>query len=254
MPDDPLEDLLTNMPGDDASEEEIAEFMNKFMGTAGGEDMIRTFANQITEGGELDQMLAEEEKAASLYKPPASPVRLLIYIELIGAPVDTWRRLSVPNDAAFVDLHQAIQDAFGWEEQHFHEFQLREDGKVEITFSNDPAKREEESDYCEVQNRVIEIYQSGVAEFHYLYGPWEHLVRIETMLPPADSATPDDLRPLLHDGLGHGPPEKCGNMKGYREFLRGRHPLCEEYEDEVLEAFREGVPELSKVKFRKPRV
>ncbi|MEN8849416.1 MAG: hypothetical protein ABF377_15270 [Akkermansiaceae bacterium] len=254
MANDPLEDLLTNMPGDDASEEDIAEFMNQFMSTAGGEDMLKQFAGQITEGGALDQMLKEDEKKEELYKPPGSTVRLLILVELPNAPVDTWRRISLPNDAAFIDLHQAIQDSFGWEDSHFHEFQLREDGKVEITFSNDPAKRDEETDYCEVQNHVIDIYQSGVSEFHYLYGQWEHLVRIETMLPPADSATPDDLRPLLHDGLGHGPPEKCENLKGYAEFIKGTHPLCKDYEEDILEEFREGVPDLEKVSFRKPKI
>ncbi len=50
MATDPLEDLLTNMPDEGASEEEIAEFMNQFMGTAGGEDMLKSFASQITEG------------------------------------------------------------------------------------------------------------------------------------------------------------------------------------------------------------
>jgi hypothetical protein len=33
-----------------------------------------------------------------------------------------WRRIQVPGDYSFWDLHVAIQDAMGWLDYHLHEF------------------------------------------------------------------------------------------------------------------------------------
>lgn len=33
-----------------------------------------------------------------------------------------WRRVQVPEDYSFWDLHVAIQDAMGWLDYHLHEF------------------------------------------------------------------------------------------------------------------------------------
>src|SRR4051812_14000207 len=33
-----------------------------------------------------------------------------------------WRRVLISSDATFFDLHVAIQDAFGWEDSHLHQF------------------------------------------------------------------------------------------------------------------------------------
>ena len=44
-----------------------------------------------------------------------------------------WRRIQVPDDYSFWDLHVAIQDAMGWQDYHLHEFRLVDPqrGKVE---------------------------------------------------------------------------------------------------------------------------
>jgi len=35
-----------------------------------------------------------------------------------------WRRIQVPENYTFWDLHVAIQNAMGWEDYHMHEFQV----------------------------------------------------------------------------------------------------------------------------------
>lgn len=44
-----------------------------------------------------------------------------------------WRRIQVPDDYSFWDLHVAIQDAMGWQDYHLHECRLvdPQSGKVE---------------------------------------------------------------------------------------------------------------------------
>lgn len=35
-----------------------------------------------------------------------------------------WRRIHVPSDYNFWDLHVAIQDAMGWQDYHLHHFEI----------------------------------------------------------------------------------------------------------------------------------
>ena len=47
---------------------------------------------------------------------------LQLRIELLLIERLIWRRLQVPGDDTFWDLHVAIQSAFGWSDTHLHEF------------------------------------------------------------------------------------------------------------------------------------
>ena len=40
------------------------------------------------------------------------------------APV-IWRRIQVPAQSSFWDLHVAIQDAMGWQDYHLHLFSIK---------------------------------------------------------------------------------------------------------------------------------
>ena len=40
-----------------------------------------------------------------------------------------WRRIQVPSDCKFWDLHVAIQDAMGWQDSHLHHFEIKAKGK-----------------------------------------------------------------------------------------------------------------------------
>ncbi len=44
-----------------------------------------------------------------------------------------WRRIEVPADYSFWDLHVAIQDAMGWLDYHLHVFEVRNptSGKID---------------------------------------------------------------------------------------------------------------------------
>lgn len=47
---------------------------------------------------------------------------LRLRIELLLIEPLIWRRLQLPGDYTFWDLHVAIQSAFGWSDTHLHEF------------------------------------------------------------------------------------------------------------------------------------
>ena len=46
-----------------------------------------------------------------------------------------WRRIQVPEDYSFWDLHVAIQDAMGWNDTHLHEFSFI-DHQTELESTN----------------------------------------------------------------------------------------------------------------------
>ncbi len=245
---DPLDELLAQMPQPDASEAEIEAFMEKVMATPGGAELIQDFAQKITAGGSLDTMLKEEE--ARLEKAALkSPARFIVRIEILDTKPLVWRRLSLPADCAFLDLHRAIQDAFGWSGLHEHRFEIWEDGQLEITFSS----ANDESHYCEAENRIIELFRESVLEFRYLYdskSKWWHRVVVEDFVQAGVKGSSQEMKPHLHEGEGHGPPEKSGGVEGYQKFLSGDHPLCEMYEPEILAQFRSGEIDLNQITFR----
>jgi len=45
-----------------------------------------------------------------------------IALKHIRPPI--WRRIQVPENYSFWDLHVAIQDAMGWLDYHLHEFEM----------------------------------------------------------------------------------------------------------------------------------
>ena len=52
-----------------------------------------------------------------------APDAYQIKVTLSDSPA-IWRRLQMPGDFTFSDLHVAIQDAMGWHDWHLHEFEI----------------------------------------------------------------------------------------------------------------------------------
>ncbi|MDG2401307.1 MAG: plasmid pRiA4b ORF-3 family protein [Akkermansiaceae bacterium] len=249
-----LDDLLDSMPDENAPEEEINAFVEQVLATPGGEELIRDFAGKITEGGTLDTMLKEAEAELANLKLK-SPARLIFRIELPQTKPLVWRRFSLPADCAYFHLHCAIQDSFGWQNSHLHRFEVWEDGRRELTFS---LGREDEplgDDYCEIENGILDLFRENVLEFIYLYDfedNWRHRVIIEDFVQAGIKGTSKKRNAHLHGGEGHGPPEGCGGVRGFAEFLEGGHPMCEQFEASVLEKFKTEQPDFSKIVLRDP--
>ncbi|MFL2657452.1 MAG: plasmid pRiA4b ORF-3 family protein [Akkermansiaceae bacterium] len=249
-----LDDLLDSMPDENAPEEEVNAFVEQVLSTPGGGELIRDFAGKITEGGILDTMLKEEEAELENLKLK-SPARLIFRVELLRTQPLVWRRFSLPADCAYFHLHCVIQDSFGWQNSHLHRFEIWEDGRREITFSLGCENKSLEDDYCEIENEILDLFRENVLEFTYLYDfedNWRHRVIIEDFVQAGIRGTSKKTTAHLHGGEGHGPPEGSGGASGFAEFLEGEHPMCERFEASVLEEFRTGQPDFSKITFRDP--
>ena len=150
-----------------------------------------------------------------------------------------WRRIQVPENYRFWDLHVAIQDAMGWEDDHLHEFKVYAPLKgitVSIGLPSD-------NQYLKSTREKIADYFSpayAVAEYEYDFGDgWLHTVKLEKILP----ADPGQNYPLCLAGKMACPPEDCGGVGGFYNMLEAlKDPQHPDHMD-VLDWIEEFDPE-----------
>lgn len=140
--------------------------------------------------------------------------RLLLHVELEGIEPPIWRRLEVENSLTFAELHDILQTAMGWDDEHLHEFivgahRIGPTTEVESAW-DEPALPSEEVELGQVIGRK--------KSFRYLYDfgdGWSHRITIEQRLPSAPSERPA----VLLAGKRACPPEDCGGVPGYYRLL-----------------------------------
>lgn len=153
-------------------------------------------------------------------------------IVLAGTAPLVWRRIQVPEDYSFWDLHVAIQDAMGWLDYHLHEFRLMDAAErrvvsIGIPSDEDPSDRPVLPGWKVPLERFFEkrSWHAPPAMYAYDFGDdWQHVVVHEGMESTEDALT----YPRCVAGARRCPPEDCGGVHGYAEFLRiianRRHP------------------------------
>ena len=145
-----------------------------------------------------------------------------------------WRRIQVPDTYTFWDLHVAIQDAFGWADYHLHEFEIlhpTSKRKVRIGFPDEdfgrdilPNWKQKISDYFSLENKK--------SDYLYDFGDsWEHIIMLERILPRKKGIN----YPKCVKGKRACPPEDCGGIWGYEEFLEAIKDSSHEQHEEMLE-------------------
>jgi hypothetical protein len=147
-----------------------------------------------------------------------------------------WRRIVVPANYSFWDLHVAIQDSMGWLDYHLHEFEIvnpTTGEKVRIGLPDEeyddpdkiaiPDHKEKISDYFNENNCI--------ARYEYDFGDsWIHTIKFEKILP----TIPGEKYPKCIGGKMACPPEDCGGIPGYYNLLSIlKNPQNEEYEDMI---------------------
>lgn len=153
-------------------------------------------------------------------------------IVLTGTDPLVWRRIQVPQRYCFWDLHVAIQDAMGWLDSHLHEFQLLDATETHLVSIGIPTDEEPEDRAVlagwEVKlSQFFERRASAIPHATYAYDfgdDWQHIVVHEGM----ESAEGAVTYPRCVGGARRCPPEDCGGVHGYEDFLQAiadpRHP------------------------------
>jgi hypothetical protein len=160
-----------------------------------------------------------------------SPNKTEIYqlkITLRGSKPPIWRRVQVRSDINLATLHRIIQEAMGWTDSHLHQFRVGET-YYGVPDQDDFGFSETEDEKTAKLNQLL---SRPKAKFIYEYDfgdSWEHEVLLEKILPP----DPAVHYPVCIAGKRACPPEDCGGVWGYENFLEAiqnpDHPEHEEF-------------------------
>lgn len=151
-------------------------------------------------------------------------------ISLEGIEPEIWRRIQIPSASTFWDLHCAIQDSFGWQDCHLHEFRLGR-GKTEVRIG---IFEEDDDELLPGWDETLEEHIRARKTFTYVYDFGDNWVHSVTLEKVAD-AVPRKKYPLCLEGQRACPPEDCGGPYRYPEFLEAiRNPKHPEHK-EMLE-------------------
>ena len=131
-----------------------------------------------------------------------------------------WRRIVIPANFTFNDLHLAIQDAFGWENYHLYQFEKApydRGWKVKVPDEMDNGDFFMSEIIDSEQTIVSTFLQSmNLKKFVYVYDfgdDWIHDITLEKT-----NEEETILHPICLAGKGACPPEDCGGPWGYENM------------------------------------
>ncbi len=145
--------------------------------------------------------------------PRATPSEIYqLKITLKGIRPPIWRRVLTPGNITLAKLHAIIQAAMGWSDAHLHQFTIAgiDYGVPDPEYGGDVKS--------ERRARLNQLVAAPKAKFEYWYDfgdDWRHEILVEKILP-AESAV---RYPVCLTGKRACPPEDCGGIWGYEEFL-----------------------------------
>lgn len=146
------------------------------------------------------------------------PVTILQFkITLNQSSPSVWRRILVPADYTFFDLHVAIQGAMDWEDSHLHAFSVAQKGSAQsiaIAYPNPESDGFDEPQLDERKEKIADYFGKIIKQCVYTYDfgdSWDHVILFEKEL----SADPNKTYPLCIAGENACPPEDCGGVGGY---------------------------------------
>src|SRR5262249_28688363 len=120
---------------------------------------------------------------------PVQRFAMQFKIALKGINPSIWRRVVVPAEYSFWDLHVAIQDAMGWQDSHLHLFRVKNVHSKSIDLVGIPDDDVFEGDPHYLPGWDIPLTQyfreSGDrAAYEYDFGDgWEHELLFEKITP-----------------------------------------------------------------------
>ncbi|MEV6095134.1 plasmid pRiA4b ORF-3 family protein [Nocardia sp. NPDC051981] len=182
-------------------------------------DMLRQFTTAA--GRPLGSPRPRKLPAKRKTRDGRAPIYRL-RVDLRGAKPPIWRRLEVPGDIPLNELHDVLQVAFEWDDDHLHVFE---------TDFGDFGEPDPELGRRAETKATLEQVASGGAKLVYTYDfgdDWEHTILVEHIGPAEATAE----YPRCTGGRRAAPPEDCGGIWGYENLLATlADPSGQEHED-----------------------
>ncbi|HEY4526447.1 MAG TPA: plasmid pRiA4b ORF-3 family protein [Candidatus Paceibacterota bacterium] len=203
------------------------------------ENTMQTFASQMKSGKKQ-----KPAKSKNPYISHEGSKGFVFKITLSDSKPSIWRRIIVPANYTFFDLHCAIQDAMGWTDSHLHAFRLdtrsqpkgkRVAGSAKIISIELPNPEMDVFDAVESKDerneRIADWFPEIMKQCTYEYDfgdGWTHTVLFEKEVPLEKG----EEYPQCVAGKNACPPDDCGGLGGYdRLQLILKDPKDEEHAD-----------------------
>lgn len=146
-----------------------------------------------------------------------------------------WRRIQVENSITLHRLSSIILETMGGAGGHLHQFYIG--GKFyDVPYAEPGFTRTID----EREVKLSELGNKEIKKFRYEYDMgdgWEHELVLEKTIEPDKKVS----YPVCIDGRRNCPPEDCGGIPGYEEFLKAilnpKHPEHESMLEWIGEAF-----------------
>jgi len=153
-------------------------------------------------------------------------------VELEGIEPVIYRVLLVRGTIGLDLLHAILQVAIGWTNSHLHKFSIgdSEYSDPEFNLNEDTFEGQKlVEDETIVNLYEVAPYKGFQFGYEYDFGDsWEHRITVEDILP--DDGTLVGFAECI-DGKRACPPEDCGGVPGYADFVETiTDPKSEEYE------------------------
>ncbi|MDR0916279.1 MAG: plasmid pRiA4b ORF-3 family protein [Oscillospiraceae bacterium] len=179
----------------------------------------------IPEETMLETLKAHTDKPMYIYRA----FELLVTLDL-----DIYiakRRLIVPSNLSFTDLHSVLQSVFDWKNSHLYEYIAHpKKGESDVYL----LANEDTLDFIDngvlMDGHTLSEYLPEYKSLTYIYDfgdYWEHEIELVRVIDKHDAPSP-----YLLEAEGKSPPEDVGGVGGFIEFrkimLDPNHP---EHED-----------------------
>ncbi len=159
-----------------------------------------------------------------------------VRVDLKQTKPPLWRRLELSSDLFLDEVHQVIQQAFGWTDSHLHQFGSGPDmyaAETELYLC--PYQVEDgEIGIAEEEVRLDEVLVDVGDKLFYAYDfgdDWQHVIKLEAVVSRRDSIQ----RAVCTGGRRDGPAEDCGGVYAYELITAATNPLNPDHTDAVAE-------------------
>jgi hypothetical protein len=153
----------------------------------------------------------------------SKPELIALRVELQDIAPLVWRRIVVPGQWSFAELHSYLQWTMGWEDAHAHEFHVADlvlapKAWIQEMSRSTKVERYRDEKQTSLLKVVSEIGVSGELEYHYDMGDgWVHRLVVEQTPPMWKNI--ELPAPACTAGENACPPEEVGGPAGYAHFL-----------------------------------
>jgi Plasmid pRiA4b ORF-3-like protein len=128
------------------------------------------------------------------------------------------RKIVVPADIPFAQLHKVLQSAFDWRNYHLYDFTVYDRGNDKLITRIVPF--EEDLEYDEeailMEGHILSEYLSEQKCIIYTYDMgdnWKHEIQLINVIDEYDKESP-----YLLEASGQTPPEDVGGVPGFIDF------------------------------------